>query len=501
MSIRRLVRTTIVAAMVGFLSLEALAWARLFASDLVRSAFPIPAVTQEGTPVFLRWVSSDAGTPRPGIEVWGVDGSEIGVRRFDDPTDPSWSRYGRLLTMGIRRGGRSGGVDKSFAYAAFLPDGARPRDDASRIARLLTQSELEWRLAREGASAPEDRASWSFEAGQFVRRGADRRVLSIVGPAGTMDASAASDAGQFGRLLKVFESEADDFDARGISITGWEVDASRLVEFAVRPVASPARISIDVRLIPLRTPAVDAKPLKKEPRLILIPERAVAMDPDGTIWIDIHLGPNDGVSPAYLTPVSREDDAPLHLRSLVVSSLVDTGDSLAVGTRLRRQVVGQALQSWDFEWRPTGGSQQALAALACVPAVLRPLPLAAASFLSGAPTDGDSGSSWWWLDPVLASQHRPVVLGANLLLAALCAFIARRIARVHCATGTAATAWTFAGFLLGPLGLLLMRLLVVCAPAERVGRGRRSLRLDTCPATDTPWPEPARTGREIFVDA
>ena len=136
--------------------------------------------------------------------------------------------------------------------------------------------------------------------------------------------------------------------------------------------------------------------------------------------------------------------------------------------------------------------------LGAIPLAL-PLPINVAAFLSPPVASWGELQRRWWRDPFLAGRRYGGVLVSSLCVALLCAWLARRQARVRCATVRAVRFWTAAAFLLGPLGLAWMRLVVPWTPVEPVDGGRRAVHLERAPASDAPWPEPARTPLEVHA--
>lgn len=524
MTIRRALHAALAVLVVGFLSLEALVWARLGTIDAVHAADPYVSVTHDGTPVF--WSESrDVRVPSGyRLEVWSVDGSPLATGDYLDPRDPVTNRYfTRGFPANLNRN-RSLGVDQTFERAAFLPPYAPPIGGDELVLSSLNGW---WRYldapqvgpggfgvalsAPISTDARRGRAlatRFTFESGRFIGRDDLGVVRSVIGPGGRTSDLEASGTARFGRLFEFGQKNHRRENRPGVVHSLFDADANQLVRITVARGEGGAEAvpDIEVATTPLSPAAPGAEPLHAKVSVVSMPGRTIGVDEAGTVWFDFVAAADERdlrttVKRYLRDPPPTGDEKGFGDTPLVVVawSTIERGDPLVRHTRLRHQTLGHALSTWDLAWEPRGVAQRALVGLACVPAVLRPLPLAAASFLSGPPTDGESGATWWWLDPILAGRRRPIVLGVNALVAALCVFFAWRVARVHCATQVLASAWAAAGFLLGPLGLLLLRLLVVRAPAETVGGGRRSLRLDACPATDVPWPQPARTGREIIA--
>jgi len=509
MSLRRAAKAALLTLVVGFSGVEALAWARLGLCDLVREAQPTPVVFRDGSSGFYSMVYR--GEDYVGVRLWSADGAFLGEGDTEDPADPIGGRFRTSRPTMAPARGRRRGVDKDVERARFLrrddPDAGGLADPSAAL-NVNGAMYLRRRAPESGGRDPTlgrprfEFALWSFDAGRFVLRllpgGA---VIVAIGPGGVAPTPEALPAGGFGRLSHFGVLDSGTTGRRLARFV--EMDADRIVEieFGGQEIGAgvPTGVDATVRVIPLSPVPADRKAEQAKVQATYSSTRALAVDTEGLVWADVRASADERIVDARVAYDSRRFDrtAPL---SFVTTSRVETGDPLVAAVRYRAGTLGQAPQTWNLAWPVAGAGEHALVALACVPAVLRPLPLTAASFLSGAPDDGESGSSWWWRDPVLAGQRRPLVLAANVLLAAVCAFVAWRVARVHCATLRAAKAWTLVAFLLGPLGLLLLRLLAVRALAETIGAGRRSLALETCPATVTPWPAPARTGREIFVD-
>jgi hypothetical protein len=149
----------------------------------------------------------------------------------------------------------------------------------------------------------------------------------------------------------------------------------------------------------------------------------------------------------------------------------------------------------DSTLEPTRASEWLPANLAASLALLRPLALNATSAASSL---SDNWHDWWWRDPWLAGGRYAFWLVLSFVLAGFLAWRARRSARARCATPREVRFWTAAVFLLGPIGLLWMRLVLPRVPVESVGGSRRAVNLDASPSTTAPWPDPKPLGIEVF---
>jgi hypothetical protein len=163
--------------------------------------------------------------------------------------------------------------------------------------------------------------------------------------------------------------------------------------------------------------------------------------------------------------------------------------------RLHLYRPGQPPIVHDVTLEPARMSEWLPANAAAALSLLRP---AALNVLSAGSRLNTAWHNWWWRDPWLADGSYPGWLALSLALAGLCAWRARRSARERCATVRAVRFWTAAVLLLGPLGLLWMRLVLPRVPVEAVGGARRAVDLDASPSTDAPWPQPKPQGIEVF---
>ena len=166
---------------------------------------------------------------------------------------------------------------------------------------------------------------------------------------------------------------------------------------------------------------------------------------------------------------------------LVRVRVMPLGATEFVVTDVRRRPHTAAERTWE----------RAFGVLSC----FRPPALNAASFASPPPrTRGDLIARWLRSGFVAGGRHAGWLL-ASLLVGGLCAGLAARRARTRCASRGAVRAWAAAAFLLGPLGLLWMRLVVPARAVRETLEGHRR-------AVDLPgpWPEPSATGWEVWTD-
>jgi hypothetical protein len=192
-------------------------------------------------------------------------------------------------------------------------------------------------------------------------------------------------------------------------------------------------------------------------------------------------------------PASPED-----LRAGIVTRLRPPHPALAT-YRVRFLQGEHAPLVRDIPVRPETPLEYTIAGFGGLVALLRPLPLVCASYVADAPRDFEAMASWWWLDPWFSGQRMTGWLVAALVLTALLAWWARRQALRRCATTRAVHFWTAVAVLLGPLGVIWMRLTVPWAVVEPVGDGVRAVNRDATPQNDAPWPAPAPVGTEVFA--
>jgi hypothetical protein len=138
---------------------------------------------------------------------------------------------------------------------------------------------------------------------------------------------------------------------------------------------------------------------------------------------------------------------------------------------------------------PVIGKQKRLVAGWALLGLFRPPALNVVAATSTAPRTWIGSIRQLWLDPLLAEGANPGWLVASLAVGLACAFLAYRSAKLRCATLGSRTGWILAAVLLGPMGLVWIRMAM---PWHAVEAGR---------AVDVgAWPPPESTGAEVFSD-
>jgi hypothetical protein len=346
---------------------------------------------------------------------------------------------------------------------------------------------------------------WRTEGGRVICRDtATGRVLAGIGPDGYARGEAAAQGEPFanpGPSVALGRHTADGWHGAGLAILD---DGRRIVALLV-----PA------------TPAAAVPKDSVEPLEIVVETRPVS---DGMVdwtespWvartgdeIQILLTTGARIGRVRLDEgesiISTAGDREMSGKRLVarpppqsvgIATALMPGHPATKRIRLRLFRPLMPMAQHDVLLEPMRPSESIPANFAAALALLRPLPLNVAASLSPLPKDPAESFRWWWRDPWLADGSYAGWLFASAALAALLALRARRVARERCATAREVRLWTAAVFLLGPVGLLWMRLVLPRVPVERVGAARRAVNLDASPSASAPWPEPARDGIEVF---
>ena len=489
-------RCLLLLALVMALGLEALLWLRWPAREFLLRAFPRVGLDRSGKLVYF--------------DTWSEEEARV-VRILDGRR--------RVLKVIRRRGavfGTPGEPDLAFS-TSFADERSIPRAplDNPRFwrhgkpepARIPTLESL----AQELNEIEMERGSdgpfwiWSVRDGKLTCRKAESGepfVLGLGWPSrklvGLLSVSGKSKGKK--RLMWFFLNPAG---------------AGRLVrletEWTKGESAAPkVPAQVDVKRFPLRVMHGQVEGERVTVHAALVGRRLLVFLADGRVLADIRLPASE-----RLMRITGADSGGwiVHLPGIPAQphrTGIQVGIETAVGpvdlTRKRRRLrlvrPGRETVVRDVELAPARTSEYLAANVAPALDLFRPWPLVLASARIEPASDWEGHRArgiWWWRDPWFAGGAFPGWQIGCLLLALGCALLARRSARRRCATLGAARAWTAAVFLLGPFGLLWMRLSLPSLPVERVGQGLRAVHLDRCPETEAAWPEPQPTGTEIFT--
>jgi hypothetical protein len=335
-------------------------------------------------------------------------------------------------------------------------------------------------------------------------------VIAGFGPDGLSRGEQADRGSRFGPAVATFRGFPVGSDPSPLVLL--DPDARQILLLTLRrdPVGPDSLEpgALDVESRPLRPYEAAGTTAEVLPHVALLERRAIVFLSDGSVFGEVDLAPGERVSSLEGADLVLSTgfvgrffapSRPLPTRDVAVGmgSVLFPAHPDTVRLRLRLFRPGREAIERDVTLEPVRASEVLLANLAAAFAVLRPPPLAILSALSPLPSGPDE--LWWWRDPWLSGGRYPGWLVATLALAALLAWRARRDARERCATLLEVRFWTVAVLLLGPLGLLWMRLVLPRVPVEPVGQGRRAVNLESSPSASAPWPEPAREGIEVFA--
>jgi len=480
----RVVRRILLLALLGALLLEALAWLRLPLLELLDVVYPRVGLSRDGEVIWYdvdEFVRRRLDADRNVIATW---------RRGDPPPRPlEWAPLFRVS----RFSPRAHAFDKPRFYDE---SGIWDRTPLELVAWSLNQAEQDPRRAVGRMT------HWRAENGRLVcRRTIDPRgpVVSSIGPDGFHRDDRAA---PFGKVERVGSSLLSRPGPRSELLLE---SGTRLVQIALEAEAEredvPATYTVTVR--PLRPATVE----DREERLYagVVDGALLAFTGNGEVVVRHPLAPEESIRgiggasffgefPRGITLVQLEP-VPLSEARVTLETAAGAVHPAERHSRLYLFRPGQAPVVQEVTLVPTRASEVVVANAAAALALLRPPLLNLASAVSAPPAEPEA---WWWRNPMLAGGRDLGWLLASLALAVACALRARRNARERCATGRAVSFWTAAAALLGPLGLLWMRLVLPRVPVEAVGAGRRAVNLERAPAAAEPWPAPAPLATDVF---
>lgn len=465
--------------LLGLVAFEAALWLRSSLSTALQQQLPRYGLDAGGDVRYWEWrwsqgeVELDAA--REVVERWP---------HHERDSAPSAS----LLVQGSLRG-----EDGTLAYEQmddprFLSRSLRARRSGSWADPVATALSAEQR--RRGGSGTIDYARlprWSFGDGLLLcQRGAGLEVEAWVGPGGFHQGEAAGDVERFPSEAVLFGYETLRGPWVVTVLGGRDVYVLRLDGDPAVPSLEPIRLDVERRPFAPYEGALSGLP-------------AVVVD-GRRYWL---LDETHGL----LAPRPLADDEYVPRRTYGYASAAKPGglESWLVpqhptkyAARLRyfdgraEERVGEA------RLEPVTPKEKLAAAAMGIVGVLRPPVLNAWAFVSDGPRTRGDMNRWWWRDPFFSSRSYLGWFLASLALGAWMALLAWRSARVRLPTRTAQIGWVVAVFLLGPLGLLWMKLAIGRIAVLPVGDGRRAVDLDATPDNPTPWPRPALEGTEVL---
>ena len=476
------------------LLLEGLLWARTVATRVHLYAYPRICMNEAGVVTYWEWrergllVQYDA--QRRVVRRWPQT-----IRLWQDPGNPEsggwfrarlrlerhWSAARRLDTPRFLWGERS----QPPHYQLLLE--SLNRLEARRRGATLTLRHQNgvWR----GVSRMP--VVWQWAEGRIVCRDTESdEILAGFGPDGYRGGAAGAAGARFGDVrLFLVDAPVEGKTPPRTFVFHENPDRLHFVEFGAREdegsIPSDSRDvlevryssrTLDARLEILRTGAGVG--------LVILGDELVLMDSAGEILARSPHVPGERIIRMGSFVRFEQFDGRLGVAT-VLPPLHPTGGRV----RMRIFRHAQSTVVKDVEMEPVTAGENARVALLGALTLLRPLPLDALSFLSAPPETGKEMGAWWWRDPFLAGGRSAGWPLLSLVVALLCAWRARSQARKRRGTPGAVRFWTAAAFVLGPVGLVWMRLVVPRFPVV----GGRAVDQET-----EPWPEPERVGTEVF---
>jgi hypothetical protein len=516
-------------ALVVFVTLETAYWLRPWAHMLRSGGSPYVELEDDGTPVLVVADHEFEG------------GVMTAVRRIHDES-------GAFVRSERKRLG-AGWTASTFVAAPFwgthwqhpltrlghvLPRPGEGLDWADAVARQLDASQSglvglsrDARLSQQGTQgrwwSP---FAWTFEDGRFVCHDIrDGRVSAGLGPDGWREGADAAVGERFDRARVALALAMTTMNMGGPQPPAVLVDAERRVvhfvkfdlhvpdakgvlQMRVDRAHEPIRLS--VKSVPVAGPAGEApapmpsiargewtqfyaQSFQSKGGTAELPAVPVAAGTDLVEVREDGIVRRDRLDPEETGLLSSGSDRFL---CSVLAPVGGTVPRIRVrwwrddGTLVRRDV---SVPSVTLEAR-SGLALQGLATL------LRP-PLAnAASFAGPRVADWEDSFSRWLLDPLVAGGDGGGWLAGSLVVAALCAVLAHRTARLRLGSSPAVWAWAAAGAALGVAALVWMRLVLPRSHVAACACGRRrAVHLPKCPGCAADWPAPAPNGVEVFA--
>lgn len=493
MKLRGIIRAALLLTLVLALTLEAALWLRAVGISWLQIAYPSVGVDADDSPVYWRQFFRQSRGEVKGY-VWFFDQDRNVTERFDYrhldrsafPELPRLSASPRVI-------GRAGPWER-FEDPEFVLSSTR--------GEFWDRPELRWsnHVRSSLNSMQNGRLHWTFEAGRFTCRAwLEGAPVATFGP----------DSGEFGRLEGLYVHHRGEEPAR-IRHLLFDPDEFVLHDIRIERAPDPEQPSrVSIETVPVR----EAEGVAGDERLVMglirTDTERLLVDEKGRILARAPRVEGESVVCDYPSRIDLMDghrvarwatmpeSVPLERVTAAVATLPKPVDPLVVRHRFRIVRVGQPEKVVETRLEPITTLERLLAGLALAPEVARPFPLAVVSSLSAPPDTWEECNAWWLRTPSLADGARPGLLALIAIVSVAVAWLAYRWGRVRCATVRQARLWAVAVFLVGPLGLLWMRLVLPRVRVDSVGGARRAVNLDAAPSTEAPWPAPVSTGVEV----
>ena len=503
MKTRKFIQSALLLVLVAALTLEAALWMRAIGASWVQEAYPYVGVDGDGSPVYWRqWYREVRGRSSGYLRLYDENREVIREIDYAQP------------------GTEVGAVVPQVTASAVLANRGAPweRFDDPPVIIESTRGHTAWRGERSwieevlfslqvAQTRRSDRGAalyWSFENGRFYcqRRPGDETV-AVLGAEGLGESSPPFGRMRFVKTLPHDEPDGSQSIHRHLLL---DLDALALVDLTILSDGPRVPNRIFVKRRPLREPAsldgttesltgvieTDAEWLLADETGRILARAARRGDETLAEVFTPGFGSRGGRTAWYWSKSSRP--VPLSEVSRAVLTTPRPVDPLVVRQRFHLLRAGRLAKVVETRLEPVTTWERILAGIALAPEFVRPLPLCVASMAAAPPDTWEECNSWWLLTPSMADGKRSGLLALVVLVSAIAAWVAWRWGRARCATVGQARLWAVAVFVLGPMGLLWMRLVLPRVRVETVGGARRAVNLDASPSSGEPWPEPVSTG-------
>jgi hypothetical protein len=466
---------------IGFVTLETTTWLRAAWMQLQMKAYPYLAVKAKGEVLF--W-------DRRGHEVEEYDTGRNLVRTRPVHEYPANKEQWLVVGAGPQFGPRL------FDTPAWRHDPWRRWEWWQRSAESL--------LNHRQKPAP---LRWRFDGSRFLCHDRMGNVVAGFGPDGYVRGPDAVEGRRFDARRRDRPAELTWVWIRKGVFQYIDRSSGNVLVFTIAEGPSEEPLEVTVATRPLDAPVKEELSLDSVPfQRFALGSQVVWLDRRGDVVLRVDLEAEEHYVSSW--PLVRWEWAkvgsntrrePREIKACAVVTRL--GPVHPVSERLRVRVLrkGEPMVVQEVAIGPETLREHLCLVLQGTTGLIRPFPLALASFLAAPPQDWDELYSLFWVDPFFSGGVSGVWLLLSVALAAVCGWLARWQARLRCATERAVRFWTVAGVVLGPVGLLWMGFVVGRVLVEPVGTGRRAVNLERSPAVTEPWPEPLPTGTEVHA--